>query len=483
MLEVLRFLLRSPAARLGAGVALGLLLVARARADEPPAGSDDEETPALPRATIQVHRYSLAECLALADRNHPNLWAARARLANVHAQVDEARYTPFFQWSAQSGFGVLPTIAGTPTYTQYPQNARDVTGLGALTPFMSFDINGVVPVYTFGKITNAIAAAEANVRVNEWDLEKFRQQMRMDVRKAYYGVQLARDVRYVVDDALRRLDKGIEGIKKKLADGDKSVEEVDRLRLEVFREEVVARSGDANKGELTAMAALRFLTGVQATFDIPDEPLKRPDRPLVAVAQYLQASRLFRPEINMARAGVEARKRQVDLARSRFFPDFGVGLSASYAVAPSAVPQQAWAADSFNHFYYGFAFGMRWSLDLLPNAARVDEAESQLEETRALERLAVGGAQVEVETAYAAALEAKNREEAWDRAEHKSKEWISTVEDHIDLGTWDERWLLEPLRAYGNARVSHLQALMDYNVAMSQLALASGWDSAAPTGE
>ena len=86
----------------------------------------------------------------------------------------------------------------------------------------------------------------------------------------------------------------------------------------------------------------------------------------------------------------------------------------------------------------------------------------------------------EVEKAYADALEAKGREEAWDKAEHIAKEWISLVQDHIDLGTADERALLEPLRSYGSARMQHLTALMDYNVAMSGLALASGWDSAAP---
>jgi len=54
------------------------------------------------------------------------------------------------------------------------------------------------------------------------------------------------------------------------------------------------------------------------------------------------------------------------------------------------------------------------------------------------------------------------------------------VTDHIDLGSSDERALLDPLRVYGNARVQHLAALMDCNVTMSSLALASGWDSAAP---
>jgi outer membrane protein TolC len=111
------------------------------------------------------------------------------------------------------------------------------------------------------------------------------------------------------------------------------------------------------------------------------------------------------------------------------------------------------------------------------------QAESQLEETRALERLALGNAMFEVEKAYADALEAKGREEAWDKAEHVAKQWISTVQDAIDLGSGDERSLLDPLRVYGNARIQHLRALMDYNVTMSSLALASGWDSAAPSGK
>jgi outer membrane protein TolC len=183
----------------------------------------------------------------------------------------------------------------------------------------------------------------------------------------------------------------------------------------------------------------------------------------------------------MARAGVVARRRLVENSRARLFPDLGLGLGADFLSTPSAVLQQnAWASDPFNHFYYFFGFGIRWSLDLLPQAARSQQAEAQLEETRALERLALGNAMLEVEKAFADAVEAKTREETWDRAEHEAKEWISIVQDHIDLGTWDERSLMEPLKAYGNARIQHLYALMDYNISMSVLAQASGWDNAAP---
>jgi outer membrane protein TolC len=459
-------------------------------ADPPPSSSEDEgfgtyTPPPLAPATIRPRTYTLEECLAAADRNYPNLWAARARLAFVHGQLDEAKWTPWFQWSAASNFGVSPPINGTAVYSSSTLTARNITGIESLPqPFFTFSVNGTLPLYTFGKIDSARQAAEAQVRVNEWDLEKYRQLVRLDVRRAYFGLQLARDARYVIDDGISRLDKAIQGIRDKLAKGDPNVAETDRLRLEVYKEEITAQALQAPKGEAYALAALRLFTGIQTAFDIPDEPMKRPDHPLVNVAQYLAAARLFRPEINMTRAGVVARKAQLDYARARFLPDFGLGLGADYASMPSAVQQlNAWNADPVNHFGYYFGFGLRWSLDLLPNAARVAQAESQLEETRALERLSMGGAMLEVEKAYADAVEAKGREEAWERAEHKARQWISTVQDHIDLGTWDERSLLEPLRSYGNARIQHLYALQDYNMAMSLLAQASGWDSAAPSGK
>ena len=303
----------------------------------------------------------------------------------------------------------------------------------------------------------------------------------MDVRRAYYGLMLARDMQYIGNDVIGKLQKGIEGVQRKIEAGDTSVEDADRLRLEIQRDELLARIAEAKKGEAFAIAGLRFLTGVQTAFDIPDEPLTRPDVQLGPVVRYLTAARLFRADVNMARAGVVARKAFLDYQRAQLFPNIGLGLGFTYAIAPSAEPQNAaWLADPFNRFGSGFQFGMEWPLDFLPKQARISAAESQLEEARALERLALGGTAVEVESAYATAVEAKTREENWERAEHRAKRWISSVQDAIDLGTKDERFLIEPLRAYVFARALHAQALMDYYIALSELARVTGWDAIAP---
>src|SRR5580698_7722206 len=129
--------------------------------------SDDDDAPgfgdpsANAPATIRAHQYTLTECLALADRNFPNLWAARARLAYSHAQLDEARWTPWFQWNAQSSFGVAPTLSGSVLYDASSQSQRNITTLGNLQPFIGYGISGVVPLYTFGKIESSRDAAEA----------------------------------------------------------------------------------------------------------------------------------------------------------------------------------------------------------------------------------------------------------------------------------------------------------------------------------
>ncbi|RYG68270.1 TolC family protein, partial [bacterium] len=238
------------------------------------------------------------------------------------------------------------------------------------------------------------------------------------------------------------------------------------------------------KGEATAISGLRFLTGVQGALAVADEPIKRPDVPLGALAQYLTSARLFRPEANMARAGVFARKSWADFQRARLFPDIAIGGSVGYSTAPGVIQQNnPWVIDPFNRFGYGFALNMRWNLDLLPQAARVAQADAQHEETRAQQRFSLAGVAAEVETSYASVVEARTREEAWDRAERRARRWLVMVQDAIDVGAQDERALTEPLQTYANTRGSHLQALFDLNVAQSHLAMVSGWDAAAPQGK
>jgi outer membrane protein TolC len=215
--------------------------------------------------------------------------------------------------------------------------------------------------------------------------------------------------------------------------------------------------------------------------DIPPEPLRGTKRQLGAAVRYLEAARLSRPEVNMVRAGIVARQAQVELSRARLFPDLGLGMSASWARAPEVADQlNPFVRDDANFLRYGFALVFRWQLDLVPGVARVKQAQAQLEELRQTERYALGGVGVEVETAYAQIVDATAREHAYGLAERTAKQWMIAIQQGIEVGTKEESDLVDPARQYALQRFSHLQAMMDVNLAWAQMAVVTGDEQFAP---
>ncbi len=412
---------------------------------------------------------TLETCLALAERNHPNIWASRARLGYMRAQLAEAHAAPFSQFSAVAGFGPAPTLRGNSVYS--PNS--DVSFTSSLGLWWGVKVEGTVPLWTFGKITNLWDAAEAQIKVGEADVAKQQNLVKMDVRRAYYGLKVARDGIALIDEVIGHLDKALEHAKQELDEGNG--DEIDQFKLATLRNELEARRAEARRYETIALTGLRFLTGLPDA-DVGMAPVRPIGRALLPVTQYLTAARLHRPDIHMVRAGIRARRAQVELARSKYFPDFGLQLGAAWQRAPEVADQlNPFVRDDANYFRYGFGFGLRWQLDFLPNLARVDQAEAQLEEMRQTERFALGGVAVEVETAYAQVVDALAREKAYGVAEKTARRWLVAVQQGIDVGTREDADLVDPARQWAMQRYNHLNAVLDLNMAWSNLALTTGW--------
>jgi len=438
------------------------------------ATSPQSEGANVPAAPTVV--YDLPRILALTDRNHPNIAASRARVLQARAQLDEAHLAPFSQFKLTGGFALAPTVQGNNVFSPN----TDVSLTSSLAVAWQGGIQGVVPLWTFGKITNLWDAAAAGVHVSEADLERERDVLRVDVRKAYFGLQLARDSTLLLKDVRSAIDKAIAALEKQIAkdEGDP----IDLLRIQTYGAELDVREAEAHKYVEVALAGLRFYTGV-IDLDIPDVPIRPPKHELGHVTRYLSAASLYRPEIAMARAGVSARTAQVHLARSQFFPDIGLALSVGMSAAPAVADQiNPYVVDPGNYFHYGAAFVFQWKLDFPAQAARLRFAEAQLEEVRAQQRFALGGVGTEVEVAYAEVIDWKKRAEAYSRAVKTAKRWMVMVQEGIDIGTLAEKELLDPAKAYATNKFSQLNAVMELDMAMSRLARATGWDAIAPDG-
>jgi outer membrane protein TolC len=429
-------------------------------------------------AAVPSSGMSLARILELADKNHPNVLAAQARLKQVRAQLDEAHFAPFMQFKLTGGFTLVPQIKGNAIFS--PNTDASLTS--SLGVGWRVGIDGIVPLWTFGKITNLWDAASANVRVHAHDVDKERDAVRLDVRRAFFGLRFARDAQHLLVEVKKELDKAETraAAEAEKEDGDP----IELAQVQTISAEIEARESEATRFEQTALAGLRFYTGV-ATCDIdPNVPLGPPRHLLGHITRYLTAARLYRPEVQMARAGIDARTAQLRLAKSHLYPDVGLLLTAGISAAPEiANVLNPYVSDPGNYFHYGAAIVFQWKLDFLPAESRVRFADGQLEEMRATEQLALGGVGTEVEIAYDEVIDWRKRTEAYGKAVSAAKRWLLMVSQGIDVGTKETKDLIEPAKSYALNKVSQLNALYEYNMAMARLAKATGWDSLAPDGE
>ena len=434
-------------------------------------GKDGAKKPAQATRT-----YDLREILALADKNHPNIAVARAQLTNVRAQLDEAHWAPFSQFKLTGGVALAPEIRGNNIFSPN----TDVSLTTSLGVAWKVGIEGVLPLWTFGKIGNLWDAADANVKVHEADVEKQRDIVRLEVRRAYFALQLARDASLLLGDAKGQLDSAEKKLVEKVENED--ADPIDLLKLQTFASELTVRAAEAEKFTTVALSGLRFYTGV-ADLDIPDDPLKPPKGELAPIDRYLDMSHAYRPELAQAKAGLAAREALTRLAESNFYPDVGLGLSVGFAAAPQIDDQlNPFVEDPANYFHYGAALVFQWNLDFLPRSAKLRQAEAQLAEMRATARYAKGGVKAEIQLAYADVVSWKKQRETYEKSVGYAKKWLIRVQQGIDVGTVEDKELVDAAKAYAMGRFNLLNSTMELDVAMSQLARATGWDSIAPDG-
>ena len=414
---------------------------------------------------------TLKRCLELAVLNYPKVQEARARLAQKNAQLDQAYASPYSDFTMTGGIGPAPTVRGTAVYS--PDTDKALTS--TMSAAWQLNVSGAIPLYTFGKITNLWDAAKQQVRVGEFEIKKEQNDVKVSVRRAYYGVQLARDALALVREALDRIDSYVGRLEKKIKDGDG--DDIDLLKIKMYRADLEVRESEAMRQEAVALAGLRFLTGGGPDADVMDAPLHQNSHRLGPISRYLSAARLYRPEVNMARAGVLAREAQARIERAKFFPDLAVGLNFGYSAAPQVEDQKnPFVKDSANYLSYGAALVFRYKLDFLPQSARLAQANAQLEEQRATERYALGGVGTEVEVAFREAEDAARRLDAYARAASYAKQWLVQIQEGIDVGTYDDQDVVDPAREYAMKRFLQMNATFDYNVALAKLAQACGWD-------
>jgi outer membrane protein TolC len=448
---------------------------------------------ALPPSAV-AKKYTLDELLELARNRNPGLRAGDAATRGMRAQVVEAKRSWFPQGDLTSFVAPVPRVEceNGSNYSNPDQDVREMNCVqtnaspshGALQYLTQFagaysrtDVKLVQPLWDFGKISAGVSAAEAGVVVTTGRQDGARADIELNVRKAYWGLKLARELRDMLDEGAGYLDSAQKKIEKQLASGDGSATVTDRLRLRTLRTEIEVRLLEAKRLEEVARSGLRALLGFepQEDLDVDDqdfEPLEVPQRPL---AYYEDEARQSRPEVRTLDYAVKAKRALALLEHRKLYPDLVLIGQLSFAYAPTIdAPQNAFANNPFNGYGGGVAAALRLPLDFGPKLARGDRTRADADEIEARREEALGGVGYEVSKAYLELSEAETRIGEVSKGEKAGKAWVAAVTQSFAVGLADARDFSDALLQSFKMRTFALQAVYDLNVSVAALSRATG---------
>jgi outer membrane protein len=448
--------------------------------------------------SAEAKPYKLEEILDMARKGNPGLVAGTKATAGVEALLLEARRS--WMPSGELSSILAPTMSircmsETDTEVNPDRSVREnncvrtnftynkgswadaVTNISGV--FSRTEIKLVQPVYTFGKISAGVAAAESGVKASQNRQFGLVADLELNVRKAYWGAKLAREILTTLTEGTSYLDEAQKKIEKDLAEGSGDTSVTDRLRLRTMRSEIEARILEAKRMAEIARGGLRALIGPDAPADLDAD-----EAPLEAIAttphtldDYKDAAKQSRPEIKALEHLAAAKRALADFEWRKQYPDLVLIGTAQYAYANAIdTPKNAFANNPFNTTGAGIAAAIRMPLDLGIKNAHAMRSRAEAEEAEQKRREASSGILFEVEKAHLELKEAEERMKVVQKGEKAGRQWIAAIAQNLAVGLSETKDFSDALLAYFQARIRYLQSMYDYNVAAAALTRATGID-------
>jgi outer membrane protein TolC len=330
------------------------------------------------------------------------------------------------------------------------------------------------PLYTFGKIGHARAAARAGLDAQNALANEAAGDAAADAAKAYWGLKLARELGFMLEDGIEEIGKARARFDEK---PDISIQ--DRQRVAVLLAEAKVQRAEAAQAETQALAGLRALID-STDADIDDAELAAVDHAVPGVNE-IDASSLRRPQSVAAKSGAIAMGELADFQAAHYYPDLAVVGSAWIARAQGVDdPPSVFANDPFNRQGAALVLALQWQLEPWNVKARTERARAEANKARAQSHLADLGARYDAATAASEAAAAQAKLAATVEGEKAARAWLASVLQNEAIGTAEAKDLADAYIAWFQMKARWAQAVFQWNVAVVRLGRATGEFRAGP---
>ncbi len=413
-------------------------------------------------------RISIEDAMRVAARSSHPVAAARATAERARADVTAARS------------GYLPQIAASGSYVrtlasefeglfELPQGTAD-----APAPDLPFGrehawragVDVTQSIFDGGRTRSSVALARSARELAELDERGRRAQAVLGVTEAYYGAVLAGELVAIGEATLALAERTLAHARLGFEQG--STSEFDRVRAEVTRDNQRTSLLRARADRELALVRLRQRLGLRL-----DQPLVltsglgvEAEGAPAGTAAAIAGSAPERLPIAQARAGVDARRAQLGLARAERWPR----LSLFTSLGVVSYPTELWPDDWRRNWTVGATVevplftGFRTTAQI--RGARADRRAAEALLAEATEQTAVAEVRARTETDVArATLAATARStalarRAYEIAEVRYRQGISTLLELADARLALDQAQIQQATAARDLRVARVRAAL-----------------------
>lgn len=424
-----------------------------------------------------AEKVSRGAVIAQALKQNPQIAAARARRAQSEGEQVQADSARWPQVSVELGVGpslratLVPGTAVESTRGRYDLAVKD------LSVVMGGRLSVVQPLYTFGKLDGFRAAAAHGIRARDAQTQMTQADVALEVARLYEASLFARDSRRFFEELENYVVRTVLATEERVKSGTPDVTEQDVLRLQTALAAVRLALNYARAGQEQARAGLVAYLGLApaTALEPREDELKTLDT-VHARAPYLMSRALRdRPELGALREGALAYDSLANAEHAGALPDvFLMGFVDGAYTPGRDLIQTRYVIDPLNHLDPGILLGMRWQMQGAMSRGRAEQRSAQARELRDLQSWATSGLPAQVEKAYADMARARLDIVEAHTGVGRAKSWMVQANGDYLVGLASSQPLVDAVRAYTELRAAELDAIYRQNVAVAELAHATG---------
>lgn len=405
---------------------------------------------------------SLEKSLELALENYPKLRGANAGVDAARFQREEAN--ALFWPRLEYKYRAAPV----------PSDVSNAVGSffdGNITLFNSFHLALTVPLTTFGQLKITQDLADGGIEAAKYYKQKEELDVLYEVKRIYYGLQFAAEVKHIINDAIKKVQNKIDDEEEK---DTPDIEPTDLIKLKLFKVELEKRLRETEENEVLAQDGLRFYLQLpdEQAFHLSKLSLDPTRAKLDAFEEYIENSLDTQLDAKLLTLGVESKKRQLKLEKYKRLPKAGVGAFYDVGGTTSSISGLANTddfSDPFNYQRAGFGFQLSGDLDLHGSHTKIKKAEAEVLKASFDQRAAKKGLELKARKSFYTAKRLKENYLAADRARSLARQAVFLEKSNQDIGVGEADKYAEVLQTLLLKRGEYFKSVYDYNLALADL--------------